>query len=131
MIWFSLWLGLYCSLQYTTLKPYLFLSKSISSLTTMKADHSVSCHFITFLGMLAFPLPKDKRNCFTVNTLPQGTISDRTFQTSLFSKPPDIFSPFLHIQRERHCNNLPQLSRKQHFFGKRDKSLLLGNNHRR
>ena len=40
---------------------------------------------------------------------------------------------FLHIQRERHCNNLPiqQIPRNQHIFGKRDNSLLLGINHRR
>ena len=40
---------------------------------------------------------------------------------------------FVHIQRELHCNSLPiqQLSRKQHIFGKRDNSLLLGINYRR
>ena len=38
-----------------------------------------------------------------------------------------FFFFFLHIQRELHCKNLPipQLSRKQHIFGKKDNSLLL------
>ena len=40
---------------------------------------------------------------------------------------------FWHIQRELQYNNLPiqQFSRKQHIFGKRDNSLLLGINFRR
>ena len=59
----------------------------------------------------------------------KGTISDPKFQTSLFSEPPE----FLHIQREFHYNKvtLQQFSRnwrKQHTFGKRDNSLLLGIN---
>ena len=58
----------------------------------------------------------------------KGTICDRQFQTSLFPKP----QIFLHIQGEHNCNNLPiqQLSQKQHIFGKRDNSLLLGINYR-
>ena len=43
---------------------------------------------------------------------------------------PQIF--FAYSERTP-CNNLPmqQLSRKQHIFGKRDNSLLLGINYRR
>ena len=67
---------------------------------------------------------------FKVDTRLKGTISYRPFQTSLFSKPLDLF---LHIRRELQCNNLPiqQLLRKQHLFGKRDNSLLLGMYYRR
>ena len=56
------------------------------------------------------------------------TISDCQFQRSLFPKPP-VF--FLHIQRELHYISLPiqQLTWKQHIFGKRDNSLLLGINY--
>ena len=41
----------------------------------------------------------------------KGTISDRQFQTSLFSKPLDFFA----YQRKLHCNSLPiqQLAQKQ------------------
>ena len=55
----------------------------------------------------------------------KGTISDRNPKLYFFFPNPQIF---LHIQRELQCNNLPiqHLSRKQHIFGKRDNSLLLG-----
>ena len=56
----------------------------------------------------------------------KGIFSNRQFQTSLcFFKHPGFFA-----YSELHCNSLPiqQLSRKQHIFGKRDNSLLLGMN---
>ena len=57
----------------------------------------------------------------------KGTISDCQFQTSFFFQTPTFFCIF----RELHCINLPiqQLSWKQHIFGKRDNSLLLGINY--
>ena len=62
----------------------------------------------------------------------KGTISDRTFQTSLFSKPTD----FLHIQRKLHCSSLPIYNKSPEnsivfFLGGEDNSLLLGINYRR
>ena len=64
------------------------------------------------------------QNVYILTNLKE-TISDRAFQTSLFFQTPRFF---FYIQRELHCNNLPiqQLSWKQHIFGKRDNSLLLG-----
>ena len=54
----------------------------------------------------------------------KGTISDRKFQTSLRFPKPQIFM----FRVELHYNKLPvqQFSWKQHSFGKRDHSLLLG-----
>ena len=56
----------------------------------------------------------------------QKTISDRAFQTSLFSKPQDFFGIFRENSTVINIG-LQQLSRKQHIFGKRDDYFVVRN----
>ena len=72
------------------------------------------------------------RNAFTTRaSSPRGTISDLYIPNFNFFPNPQFFS-FLHIQKEFHCNILPIYNTtKQHIFGKRDNSLLLGINYQR
>ena len=65
----------------------------------------------------------------TINDYVKGTTSDRPFQTSLFSKPPDFFC----IIRENSTViiYLDKNTLEKAYFWKRDSSLLLGINYLR
>ena len=66
-----------------------------------------------------------------MHCLIKGTISDRTYQTSLFSKPQIFFFFFFfwHFQRELHRNSLPRYnnSLENSIFLERETIFVVGN----